>query len=198
VRVRIALTLTVLLFLAVSPAAAKVYVDFDQDYDFDSVETYSWAETPDDEGIERGSLFESRLREMIESRFQTAGLRPVESDPDVYVTYHTNTKEEMSLDTTTYGYSYGPGMYWDPYWYGYWGGGVGVGGTTTTVRSYTRGTLIIDIWDANENQLVWRGSAEGVLPENPRKLEKQIEKSIYQMGKKFQKQYKKAKKLQGR
>ena len=45
--------------------------------------------------------------------------------------------------------------------YGY--GGYGYGGgplsATTTIRKYTRGTLVIDVWDARTKQLVWRGTA---------------------------------------
>ena len=56
-----------------------------------------------------------------------------------------------------------------------------MGSTTTTVSTYTQGTLIIDIWDAKTNKLLWRGSAEAVVPSNPGKQEALIYKAIDKM-----------------
>ena len=57
--------------------------------------------------------------------------------------------------------------------------------------TYTRGTLIVDIWDAAKRQLVWRGSATAVIKENPQKAEKQIYKMLNKMVKKWEKMKKK-------
>ena len=40
----------------------------------------------------------------------------------------------------------------------------GTGTTTTTVREYTRGTLIVDVWDARTNKLVWARHGVGHRP----------------------------------
>jgi len=60
------------------------------------------------------------------------------------------------------GYGYGWG------WYGY--GGMGVSSSQTYVNEWNEGTLLIDIVEAAEEQLIWRGSAtmelrEGGSPE---------------------------------
>jgi len=68
----------------------------------------------------------------------------------------------------------------------------GDGSSHTTVYTYTRGTLIIDAWNAATEQLVWRGSANDIVPENPQKLDRKLERSVAKIAKKWQKMYKKS------
>lgn len=164
-----------LLLLAATPATAQqVYIDFDPGYDRDSVKTFAWLETPETSVAAQSSLMHSRIKNAMEHYLSQAGLAEVASDPDVYVTYHTDSEQEVAIDTTDWGYGYPGDWRWDPYWSGYWGGARST--TTTTVRSYTRGTLIIDVLDAATKQLVWRGSASAVVPDKPSKLEKMSKK----------------------
>ena len=61
--------------------------------------------------------------------------------------------------------------------YGY--GGYGVGTTSTTVSTYETGTLVVDVWDAETEQLIWRGTAAGItVSDNPNKMAKRITKAI--------------------
>ena len=83
------------------------------------------------------------------------------------------------LDINYWGYGYPSHWYWDPYW--------GGGSTTTTVRTYTQGTFIIDIWDAKEGTIVWRGTAVAAVSENPEKNLKKMEKAVRKMVKKWRK-----------
>ncbi len=55
---------------------------------------------------------------------------------------------------------WGPG--WGPGW-GAWGSF----NTTTTVRNYTYGTVVIDMFDAQTQRPLWRGIAMGTVPDSP-------------------------------
>jgi len=183
------LAIVALLVVFAAPAAAqKVYIDYDKDYDFKKVKTFGWAEQSETSLEKTYPLVHSRIVNSIEHHLTQGGLIETDQNPDVYVTYHTNSKEELQLNTSSYGYGYPGGWYTSPYW----GGGWGMSGATTTVTSYTRGTLIIDIWDAHEKKMIWRGSMERVISDNPDKLGKQIEKALQKMVKKWQKMYKPA------
>ena len=57
---------------------------------------------------------------------------------------------------------------------------------STTVTTYQRGTLIIDVLDAREKKLIWRGTAEGIVPEKPEKEARKIEKAIDKIVSKWQ------------
>jgi len=184
-KIRIAILLGAIL-LAGPVLAQKVHIDFDREADFDAYETFAWYESPDTSVTDSNDLVHRRIVEIIENEMTSGGMRKVDSDPDVYVTYHTDEKEEMSLNTTHYGYGYPSSWAWDPYWGG-WGGDMGMGSSHTSVYTYTRGTLIIDVWDAGTEQLVWRGSANDIVPENPQKLEKKLERSVQKIAKKWDK-----------
>lgn len=168
-----------LLVAAVPAAAQQVHIDYDPGYDRSQVETFAWMKTADTSVAGQNGLMHSRIVNAIEHYLSQAGVREVEADPDVWVTYHTDTEKEWSVDTDTMGYGY-PGSW---RWGGYWG----PMDTTTTVRSYDRGTLIVDVWDAKTKKMVWRGSVSAVIPEKPAKLEKRIYKSLEKMVNKWHK-----------
>lgn len=178
----------VMLVAALPATAQKVHVDYDAEAMKVDYKTFAWGPTPDTSLGSESPLMHSRIKNAIEYRLTNGGLIEAQEDPDLYVTYHTSSKEELRLNTTSMGYGYGPGWGWDPYWGGRMGmGGMGMGSSTTTATTYERGTLIIDIWDAEKKQAIWRGSAEAVIKQNPQKMSKQIDKMIEKMSKRFQK-----------
>jgi hypothetical protein len=89
--------------------------------------------------------------------------------------YHTGTQDRQQYDT----YGYGAGSWWG----GYWGGGM----TTTTVRTYTEGTLILDVIDGERNELIWRGSASKTIDEmdSPEQREKTVQEAVGKLLKDF-------------
>jgi hypothetical protein len=127
----------------------------------------------------------SRIKNAIEYHMTEGGLVEDTGNPDLYVTYHTSSKEEVQLHTSSMGYGYGAGWGWDPFW----GPGFGGGSTTTTSHSYERGSLIIDVWDAKKKEVVWRGTAQAVVKQNPQAAAKQIDKAIAKIVKTWDKMY---------
>ena len=178
---KLSVCLAIAMALAVAPAfAQKVYIDYDKEYDRSKVHTYAWGHT--DSTLEKiNPRAHEHIVKQIDAYFVTAGLKKVDGDSDVMVTYHTNSKEELSVNTDMWGYGYPSSFYWNPYW------GTGFGSTTTTVTTYTRGTLIVDVWDAHTKKLVWRGSATDIVPENPEKAYKKIDKALSKIVAKWQK-----------
>jgi len=179
-KTRIALALAVFL-IAVPTFAQKVTVDWDREYDFDKAETWAWYHTKDHDI--QDPLMEERLRQAIEYQMSLGALRQVEENPDLWVTYHTSTKEQINVNTTSFGYGYGPG------WYGGYGGyyGGSMGGTSATVTTYEVGTLVIDAWDAETKNMVWRGTATSTVYAKPEKMARTIQKAITKMASQWQK-----------
>jgi hypothetical protein len=172
--------------LAAPATAQKIYIDYDRSVDFSQYQTFAWFESDATSMTDTSPLMHERVKSTLIAALKGGGLQMVGSDPDLYVTYHTQEKEEMQLNTTSFGYGYGGGWAWDPYWD--WG--PSMGSSTTTSYTYTRGTLIVDVWDAERRQLVWRGAAEAVVKEKPENAARQIEKAVDKMGKKWDKMYK--------
>jgi hypothetical protein len=175
-------TVVAVLILVVAPAAAiTVHVDYDTEVDFDSYKTFAWWPSPETSLEESSPLMHSRIKNAIEYQLTRGGNREVKENPDVWVTYHTDPRDEVRFNTTTWGYGYGTGWNYDPHW------GAGMGSSTTTATTYTRGTLIIDIWDAKEEKAIFRGSAEAIVKEKPENAAKQIDKAIAKIAQKFAK-----------
>lgn len=177
---RTLVTLTLVMLVALPAAAQKVQIDYDKTVDFSKYKTFQWADVSSDTSLKQGSpLMHSRLKNAIEDHFGKAGVYEVEEDPDFYITYHTNARDEVRYNTTNFGYGYGRGWYY----------GGGMGSSTTTATTYTKGTLIIDIWDAESKELIWRGISTATVPSNPEKGAKLIDKTITKLSKRWQKMY---------
>ena len=63
-------------------------------------------------------------------------------------------------------------------------GGFGTS-ATTTVLTYRVGTLVVDIYDAQNKNLVFRGTASDILSDKPEKNEKKLDEAVEKMFKKF-------------
>jgi hypothetical protein len=175
---------------AAAAHAQKAYIDYDRTVDLSKYQTYAFAKTDAGDTLAtRAPLAHQHLLDALDQRLQASGqLRKVESNPDVWVTYHVTSQEEATLTTT--GYGMGPGWGGGYYWAGGWGGGAWAS-STTTVNTYTVGTVIIDIWDAKTEKAVWRGIVSAVVPENPKKGIKKIDTALDKLLKKWQEMRKK-------
>lgn len=56
---------------------------------------------------------------------------------------------------------------------------------TTTVNEYKVGTMVVDIFDAKDKKLVFRGVGQDEVSDKPEKNEKKIEKATEKMFKNF-------------
>ncbi len=172
--------------LAAVPASAqKVTVDYAHDFDFEAVKTFQYVDTV--ESNAKDTLMADRVRDMIIKEMKEGGAQQVDSDPDLYVTYHYTSEENTQYSTTSFGYG-GYGSGWGGYGgYGYGGYGGSMGSSTTTATNYTVGTLIIDGYEPTEKKMVWRGTGTVTVGAKPEKRVKQVEKILTKIGKKWEK-----------
>jgi len=157
-----------LLIVTVSATALaqKVSVDFDRSVDFSKYETYTLQEGT----VVNEPLVHQRIVAAIEYQLAMQGIHRVESDPDMLVTYHTSVREELQFNTTNWGYGWSR---------------MGSGTSTTTTYRYLVGTLVVDMWDPKEENLLWRGTASATVTDKPEKKEKKINKAAEKMFKDF-------------
>lgn len=171
--------LSLLLLLSALPAfAQKVYVDYDNATAFSEYRTFQLVETDEDlRDVSRTSheLVVGELRRYAAE----GGLTEVDSDPDIYLAYYTADQGDLRLALTDLRYSYGANFDFG----GYWDGGVG----TRAPHSFTfkEGTLIVDAWDAERNELVWRGMATAALSKDPDKNDRKIDKALRKIMKRW-------------
>jgi len=169
----------VFILIAVPSMAQQVHIDYDRMARFTTYKTFGWQDTSETSLAGTSDLMHERIKSTIIDTVSSGRLKFVTSDPDLWVTYHTSARDQFKVNTASFGYGYPGNWYWDPYWGGSF--------STTTVSTYTEGTLIIDIWDAKEKTLIWRGSATVTVAKNPEKNAKKIEKAVTKIANKWQK-----------
>jgi Domain of unknown function (DUF4136) len=173
---RLLIAALVLLLPPAVAVAQKVSYDYDKAANFAGFKTYAHKE-----GTKVGQpLIDERIVEAIDAQLAAKGLTKTEADPDVFVVYHIafDKQKDISTFSTGYGGGYGP--------YG-WGWGGGMGSSTTQVRDILIGTLVIDLADAKQGKLAWRGMGvkEVKTQTNPEKRDKSINNAVKKIFKNY-------------
>jgi len=142
---------------ALLPAAAmeqKVSYDYDRGQDFTRLKSY----TVKDSTKSGNPLVDERIANAVAAQLAARGLTRDDAHPDVYVV--TRQTFDTRKEYTVYNSGYGPyGWGWGSgYGYGYgYGWGWNPSYTNIEVKDIIVGTLTIDLHDAANDQLVWRG-----------------------------------------
>ena len=147
------------LMMAGGVFAQKVTTDYDHGTDFSQYKTYSWVPS---KNPAKDPLWNQRIIDNIDRQLAAKGLKKVEGDAGLYVTYNGGLKENVSLQ------GFGTGGRW-------------VGGSFSVNKvTELEGTLIVDLYDVQGKRLVWRGIATETVSKktekNISKLEKVVEK----------------------
>ncbi len=157
------------LAILVGCSSMSVQTDFSEDIDFSAFETFKYEES--DKSLAASSpLAHQRVVAAIRQGMTGVGLTEVESNPDLLVAYYGATNEQLQFQTTYMGVG-GRGR---------WGrrGSVGIATSSTRAVSYEQGTLVIDVWETEENQLVWRGVVTDTLSGNPDRNTDKINRGV--------------------
>lgn len=170
--VRRTICFALLLTMLGAAFAQHVQTDFDHHANFSQYKTYSWQEIKD-----RNPLWDSRIKDAVDAQLAAKGWTQVASGGDMAIVAIKTTQTQRTLQTFYDGF--GGGWGWRRF------GGGGFGSSTTTEQDYKEGTLVIDLYDGKNKQLIWRGSAEDTLSDKAAKNEKKLEKGVEKMFKNF-------------
>jgi hypothetical protein len=154
----------------------KVAIEYVGTADFSKFRTFQYKET-DTTVAEINPpghqwIIDAIRREMIANNFTE-----VDSDPDVYVSYYGRVDEEVVLRTKQMGHAAGTGSFRasSPL-------SDEITSPVTTATKYRRGTLVIDIRDAGQNKVVWRGTVTDTLnytpDQNPDRINRAVRKAF--------------------
>jgi hypothetical protein len=158
----------VALAIALTPALAhKIRVDFDHNTHFSSYKTYRWVPAADAQASQTqfpNQLMDERVVSFIDQALVARGLKRVTTGGDLLISYHVKVTEQPQYIT----YDDGPG----------WGWGWGSGFATTTVQIIYLGTLVIDMVDEHQKQLVFQGTSTQTISSRPEKNTKKLAKAV--------------------
>ena len=159
--------------------AQKVSYDYSKTANFAAFKTYAQKD-----GTKVGQqLVDDRISAAIDTELAAKGLTKAASNPDLFVVYHMAFDQEKDISSYSSGYAGGYGAYG----WGWGGGGWGGGMTTTQVRNILVGTLVIDLADAKQGQLAWRGMGvkEVDTQAKPEKRDKSINNAVKKIFKNY-------------
>jgi hypothetical protein len=158
------------LFVLGNALAQQVKTDFDHQANFSQYKTYSWQTIKP-----ANSLWDARIKSAVDAQLTAKGWTQVDNGGDVAIVAIATSHTEKTLQT----FYDGMGGGWR------WRGFGGIGEATTTEQDYKEGTLIIDMYDGKTKQLIWRGSSEDTVSNNAEKNEKNLDKGVVKMFRKF-------------
>ena len=156
----------------------QVSNDYNPSVDFAKFQTWAWKDPAlqhqPNSLMLKSDLTEQRIMQAVSSGLDQRGLRPAAagSKPDLLVQTYLIVANRQEQIVTNYGYGGpwgGPWGYAGGPWEGYWGAPM-YNETRNVV--YQVGTLQIDLIDAKDGKLVWRGSAEKIVDNSPTPAER--------------------------
>lgn len=156
-------------------SSVDVRTDYDHGLDFSRYSTYFWKSLPETPN----PLMKDRIVAAVDRQLRSKGWRKVaEEHADTAIVAQVTSHRDQRVNTY-YG-NRGPGWYGPGV--GMWGG---AGMATSTVSSYTVGTLVIDLFDVKAKKAIWRGTASGIVSDNPEENRKALDEGVREMFAKF-------------
>ena len=169
--IRAALSLLFVLSLSACATPLKSSVDVADNAEFGELKTYAWitdqplftsnAASPD----VVNPLNEQRIRTAVEEQLENKGYQKVTiGQADFVVAFTLGARDRVRVTQyyndfgyRYYGYHHGFGRFGRGF--GGFGRGFGGFGPSVSVRTFTEGTLVVDIFDNTEKEAIWHGSA---------------------------------------
>jgi Domain of unknown function (DUF4136) len=167
-KVRLGLCALSIFLISTIAAGQQVSVNYNHSQSFTQYHTYAWASN--NANKVKDSILAQVAEQDINSALQGKGLQMVQENqnPDLIVTSNGGMREQTSYSA-----------------WGMRGIGGGMGGITP--EQNVEGTLIVDLYNAKGQSLVWRGIAQGTLNNNGNKNQQMLQKAITNMFKQWPK-----------
>jgi hypothetical protein len=161
--------------------AQKIHVDYDKQLNFSQFKTFAWAP----HGAVAHPMLAANIIGAIEDELKQRGLQKVEinNHPGLIIQVYGSIDQESTLYSNDPLYNATGGIPpFDPsfsgsLWSGYYGN------TTVTIH---KGQLVVDLIDAANKKLAWRGmSQQNLAAHDPNKLVSQVNTAISKMFKQY-------------
>ena len=165
-----------IVFLITGCSSISVKTDYNPSVDFSTYKTYRWVDFKkmNDDQLIKNSLLQSRIifavdEELKKKRFILSDT----DDADFVVVVYGSKEERMNISNWTGVYRYDPWM--------------GPDGSNVDVSYYEQGSLVIDVLEAKEEDLVWRGLGTSVIKDysDPESMQEAVNEFVSRVLKDF-------------
>jgi|GEM_PF-86309 len=166
--------------------AGDVHTDYDHTIKFSQYKTYSWGKVQTTD-----PFYVSRIQQAVNERMQSKGwqLQPTGGSVTVFATDNIHNQQEVQTMYDNLGAGWGWGWGWGGWsWCCGWAGPtLGPSTETSTTIDQPVASLVIDLFDAGNKKLLWRGLATEDLSSQANKNTKIVDNDIHSMFKDFPK-----------
>ncbi len=148
--------------------AQQVSVNYNHNASFSQYHTYAWGSNNKNEI--RNSILAQVAQQDIESAMSQKGLQKVQEsqNPDLILTASGGEREQTSWNA--------------------WGmRGIGGGMGSISPEQNVEATMIVSLYDAKQQSLIWRGIAQDTLNNNGNKNQEMVNKAVQKMFKQWPK-----------
>jgi hypothetical protein len=146
------------LLVAGCASGPDIRADFDPAADFGRFRTFGFVEQAGTDAGDARSITTTLLQNAATREMEARGYVRAEN-PDLVINFHGQLEERVDIQSRpaptmgpTWGYRGWPGSTWG-----------GWGGTEVTTRRYNVGTLVVDLVDLQQRQMVFQGTAQGTV-----------------------------------
>ncbi len=163
----------------------KLTTDYDKTIDFSSYKTIEYFGWDQDSDSILNRFDKEKIEDAFDREFNKHGFRvAAKGSADLIVSLHIVSKQKIQTTASSHGgygyggyYRYGPMYHWGP------------GYSTTTINEYeyTEGTLVVSVYDAGKELLVWQTAGTATVNWGDRKNEKAINYIVSRMMMQFPK-----------
>jgi Domain of unknown function (DUF4136) len=149
--------------------AQQVSVNYDHNANFSQYHTYAWGSNNTNQI--KNSILAQVAQQDIEAAMQQKGLQKVQEsqNPDIILAASGGEREQTSYNA-----------------WGMRGIGGGMGGISP--QENVEATMVVSLYDAKQQSLIWRGIAQNTLNNNGNKNQEMVEKAVQKMFKQWPKQ----------
>ena len=167
-KTRFALCAMLVSFISMIAFGQQVSVNYNHSQSFAQYHTYAWGSNNANQV--KDSILAQVAQQDIDAAMQAKGFQKVaeSANPDLILTANGGMKEQTSYSA-----------------WGMRGIGGGMGGITP--EQNVIGNLIVDLYDAKSQSLVWRGIAQDSLSNNGNKNQEELGKAVQKMFKQWPK-----------
>jgi hypothetical protein len=180
-KVKCVIAVALLLALAGPVWGQRIHVTYDKEANFTQFKTFAWAP----HGAVAHPMLAANVVGAIEQELKARGLQRVniEQNPGLIIQVYGSVDQETSFNSTDPLYNATGGIppfdpsFSGPITYG------NFGATSVVVH---KGELVVDLIDAANKKLVWRGiSQQNLAANNPNKLLSQVNDAVSKMFKQY-------------
>ena len=150
----------------------SVKSDYDRAFPFGQLKTFAFKEQDRRDGnlLKENTLVDKRIREALIRDLEERGFKYApDTKPDFLIAYYAREREKTEVEDVGYGMP----RRWRWGW-----------GPTIWTNYYTQGSIVVDLIDPRDNQLIWRGRVTDTV-KGLDQSDKQINKGVDELVKHF-------------